>query len=211
MANPKHIEPVTHRLNGQSVSLTKVHCSACGQWKLITFRVPPEIASRVLIDHGWENPASAKKATCPECVAERRAQRVKTLSTPKETPMVTETPRPAPPKAEAPRQPSPADNRRISLALGDVYDVDKGRYAQAYTDDTVAAKLDVPRAWVEAVRSSFFGPGINEAQAEVPGRCDALLAQYQKLYTDSLDMAGVAEAAMKELKAIKVAANYRGV
>ena len=60
--------------------------------------------------------------------------------------------------AAAPRQPSREDKRKIRDALDAVYLTDKGVYAGAETDASVAKRLDVPRAWVSAEREDAYGP-----------------------------------------------------
>lgn len=66
--------------------------------------------------------------------------------------------------AEPPKMPTAADNRKVLDALTVQYDEDAQRYRGAWTDSKVAATLDVPRAWVTAVREQFFGPERNEEQ-----------------------------------------------
>jgi hypothetical protein len=80
--------------------------------------------------------------------------------------------------AEAPRQPLPSDNRRILSSLEEHYDADKRRYLKNFSDESVSAKLNVPRAWITAVREQFdFGPDRNETgEAEVRKLKAALLA-----------------------------------
>lgn len=78
---------------------------------------------------------------------------------------------PAPPRptiatAAAPPKPTPADNRRIIEALDAHYNVDDGMYREAFTDASLAAKLNLPRKRVTDLRDSIYGPEANEAAAQ---------------------------------------------
>lgn len=79
------------------------------------------------------------------------------------------TPLPGPPLAaqpEQPRQPSRADNLRISDELDAAYDRDAGRYKGDCSDEKVAKKLAVPRLWVSTIRKGFFGDEDRNEAAE---------------------------------------------
>jgi hypothetical protein len=67
------------------------------------------------------------------------------------------------PKAAAPRTPTTHDNRRIRDAMDEHYDEARQMYRGSFTDESVAQKLAVPRAWVQRVREDFYGPETNEA------------------------------------------------
>lgn len=97
---------------------------------------------------GWTN-VRPDRATCPACSSPAPKP-----ASPKEKPMA----------AEPPRQPTIDDKRRIRDALFAHYLEEKGCYAKAHSDKSVAASLSVPSAWVTATREAMgFGPDANEA------------------------------------------------
>ena len=62
-------------------------------------------------------------------------------------------------------KPTPEQRRDIYSILMDVYNIDKGCYTGAETDESVAATLDITRwGWVTEVREMNFGPDGNEAE-----------------------------------------------
>ena len=69
-------------------------------------------------------------------------------------------------EAELPPQPTRADRRRIQDELELVYNVDLQRYKASWTDDALASKLNVPRAWVSEERDRAYGPAGNDAEIE---------------------------------------------
>ncbi|AYD87685.1 hypothetical protein [Caulobacter phage Kronos] len=61
------------------------------------------------------------------------------------------------------KEPTRDQKRAINAKLGEVHN-GQG-YADAWTDEKVAAHFDVPRKWVEDIREEFHGPAVNEAAA----------------------------------------------
>lgn len=56
-----------------------------------------------------------------------------------------------------PRQPTVSQRRAIRDALDESYDEDARRYRKDGSDEKLATKLNVPRAWVTEIRSMFYG------------------------------------------------------
>lgn len=113
-------------------------------------------------------------------------------------------PQPAVPKAPpkpsgaGPRQATREDNRRILDALDQHYDVDAGMYRASHSDASVAAGLDMPRAWVAAMRDLSYGPDTNEAAAKMPGELEDLIARMTVLRDESMGIAERADALLRE-------------
>lgn len=79
------------------------------------------------------------------------------------------TPLPGPTLAPQPtpaREPTRADNQRIHEELAVAYDDVGFRYKGDCSDEKVARKLDVPRAWVSTIRKGFFGEHDRNEAAE---------------------------------------------
>ena len=74
-----------------------------------------------------------------------------------------------------PREMGRDDRRIIFEKLNDVYVGAPNGYASGWSDHKVSADLGVPRAWVESVRSEFFG----DVRASEDGA--AWLAEYEKV------------------------------
>jgi hypothetical protein len=66
----------------------------------------------------------------------------------------------------APRACPPETDKRIRLRLLDDYDVENERYPGDLSDAKIAASMDIPPAWVRAVRERLeLGPDVNEVVA----------------------------------------------
>jgi len=64
------------------------------------------------------------------------------------------------------KMPTRADNQRIHEELAVAYDDVAFRYKNDGSDEKVAKKLDVPRAWVSTIRRGFFGEHDRNEAAE---------------------------------------------
>jgi hypothetical protein len=96
---------------------------------------------------------------------------------------------------DSPREPSRDDKRRINAKLTEVC-ADDG-YAADWSDAKVAASLDVPVAWVAAIRSEFFSDhDSNEAQRQAAKEQARLLHELRR---DMTTGKGKLEAAMAKL------------
>lgn len=76
---------------------------------------------------------------------------------------ITEIPANTPLNAKMPTR---ADNQRIHEELAVAYDDVAFRYKNDGSDEKVAKKLDVPRAWVSTIRRGFFGEHDRNEAAE---------------------------------------------
>ncbi|SMP32058.1 hypothetical protein [Shimia sagamensis] len=101
------------------------------------------MAHKKLQNMGWV--VSGGKLRCPTCEAKRKAVSMAHASQTKAAP------------AAQLNEPTRAQKRQIMDLLGEVYDVDAGRYLGGDTDDTVASVLDMMPGWVAQLREEFFG------------------------------------------------------
>lgn len=227
-----HIRELNERRDGQPVRALLVRCSVCDEEKR-TIRCSLDIVARVLTDHGWDNPRDPKRAACPECVAKRKAEAVKAkedeekrqltpaqkraaylrieASKKPEAVMKTTATQQTPSSkvieikvaAEAPRAASREDNRRIREALDATYDELRGCYTGNFSDDSLAAQLDVPRAWVSSVRDQFYGPNTSAERLEAPAKLAEYESEARRLMDDSMAIAARAETLMRDVAAMK--------
>ena len=178
----------------------------------------------------WEMDSKGR-GTCPACLgakgpyqrmtkSQKRAAylRIKASETAGETITVVQpTPDPAPvqhteeptvAQVEQPPQPSRADRRRIQDELELVYNLDLQRYKANWTDEALASKLDVPRAWVSEERDRAYGPAGNDAEIErlaaiqtLINRTATAVEAAMKAAEQAMAAADVAEKLSAELKA----------
>lgn len=113
--------------------------------------------------------------------------------------------------ADAPRQPSREDKRKIRDALDAVYLTDKGVYAGAETDASVAKRLDVPRAWVSAEREDAYGPDACEDDGKDALQLQALSAALKKGESEALELAGAFESLRGNVDRVLAKLAKRGV
>jgi hypothetical protein len=121
--------------------MVRAVCRCCGAHveKQTTSRTPwpaPQ-ARNLIIQQGWESRGG--RWTCPPCVANRKKEKPVTLK-------VVST---------APRQPTVDDRRLIRMRVEEVYDTGTGIYSGEFSDAKVADELNVPVAWVSAIRELY--------------------------------------------------------
>ena len=104
----------------------------------------------------------------------------------------------------SPRQPTREDRRRILDALDAHYIVQDQRYSKNFSDDTISAQLNLPRAWITEERDRAFGPDRNEAALEHANAVAALAEQFEALKNDAMKIAERAEELEREAKRLKV-------
>ncbi|MFT4076863.1 MAG: hypothetical protein QM647_15160 [Asticcacaulis sp.] len=124
---------------------------------------------------------------------------------PKEKPMADAV------KAEAPRQPTREENRRINDALEEHYEVAKQCYRLNFSDESLAGKLNVPRAWVSDIRDRFFGPNVSASKLEAPAKLREYEAKLKELSDKALGLAQEVEDTLKSLQQYRVGLDYQGV
>ena len=114
---------------------------------------------------------------------------------------VPETAPVKPPKVDPPRSPSLEDNRQIRDFLDGNFDEAAGRWKGSLSDERAAAGMQIPRAWVSALRSSLYGPDDrNEADEKADAVAEELARRLEKLKEDGLAMATRAEALEREVR-----------
>lgn len=98
-------------------------------------------------------------------------------------------------QAEPPRSMTREDRRIVYNEIEGVYDTSGLCYRERWSDESVAKALNVPRAWVTAIRDEFFGPEIDEATAKRRAEIEAILHQNEAI----AKRIGVMEAELREL------------
>ena len=142
------IEPVPIR----GASVANVTCSGCGHVEQVHCKYfatgKPDVrqVKNKLKGSGWQEIKG--KILCPTCMESRKKANMNTKSSTQE-----------PKQESAPREPSRAQRREIILALEVVYDVEKQRYNQKYTDRAVAEEIGngVMPGWVAKIRDEAYG------------------------------------------------------
>jgi len=197
-------------------------CASCDRedWVLAS---NPGWGTRLFKQRGWLLGSRRNQDVCPDCAKRRHMPRRAAPSPANDaTTTTTTTTMPAaysnaatvpanPPQpanqAEPPRQPTWPDNRRIRAALDEAYDETRGLYLGNGSDAALAEKLNVPRAWVSAIRE-LFGPNRCEADDVKAEKLRAALRVAEDCAKRALDAAEQAEA---QLIAIREAAEAAGV
>lgn len=140
--------------DGRTRKAFRVVCCKCGTTDAIHVLFGRDNAADLLpkkfTARGWSIGKRPDADRCLSCVMEERK-----IKSAKVVQMSEVRPLPAPP-----REPTRADLRKIQDALNDAYPVPERGYSQGFSDDVLAKKLDVPRAWVTRVRDQFCGPEI---------------------------------------------------
>jgi hypothetical protein len=112
--------------------------------------LPPEFVAKKARQRNWDIDKHGH-ATCPTCVTINKVARRKDpppMNTITKAPAVATLP---------PREPTQTDLRRIMREIDDNWDEPKAQYAGSATDQSIADKLKVPRAWVADERKRAFG------------------------------------------------------
>lgn len=129
---------------------------------------PPEMIRATFQRRGWTVGRSPTKDVCPDCKSAGRATRPQHT---KEEPMKpserADALQAATTAAPPPRPPTFDERRIIFSKLEDTYLDDKRGYAPGWDDEKVARDLNCPRAWVEEIRATNFGPLKVDHSAEI--------------------------------------------
>lgn len=100
---------------------------------------------------------------------------------------------------------SQSDHRRIFREIDENWDDNRGRYTGDTGDQQIAARLNVPRAWVEYVRKEAFGDSAgSEEIEELREEMLALDRKYAVAEDDALKLATRMETLHREHKALLV-------
>lgn len=171
-------------------------CSECGTEEFIhssgNKALPFAVTQRKFEQKGWLIAKSREHDICPACLAKKRAAQ----KAEKETAMAAEV------KPVEPRQMSRDDRRVLFAKLEDVY-VGDG-YIDGWTDKRVAEDLNVPRAWVEEVRSEFFGDvAVNPDIIDFLDKYDAIYEEVTKLRSQVMDVGNKVDELIKLGRRIK--------
>ena len=217
MKQDNRFRMVSDLVEGTYQRFQTARCGAC-QWEdrlRDTTRngAPPEMVKRKFQQRGWEMGQRPTDDECPKCVTKRKA-----LSPSQKRAAwcaINNVPRAKEKKPvmaiETPRQPSIDDKRRIREALFDHYLEEKGCYAKAHSDKSVAAGLNVPSAWVTATREALgFGPDASEAAGAFTSEVLSIRSELRALQDDVLaQLANRCDVLEKRLVAVE-RAGYRG-
>lgn len=193
-------------VDGQWRRVRTVTCDRCGYSAQLTEKpgatLPDVMLVKKFVQRGWRLSGAS---LCPRCLAgkapmspaARRAAFCAINHVPRSNPKV-------PPMAETMAKPppvsTPVDRRRIREALDTHYDEDAGRYRQSFSDDAVAAKLNVPVKWVADLRvANGYGPDVNEAAHLRQADIETLKAEVGALQTELLTRFDALEARLRKL------------
>jgi hypothetical protein len=203
----------TENLNGTSAVFAVAHCSKCPATSDVRLgqgsSLEPEGVAKKLRARGWTIAGTAAGDLCPRCAgrntplskSQKRAAYCRIAGVPRAKPEETKVS-----AAEKPKAPTINDRRRIMDALEAHYDTDAGRYSKAFTDDALAATLDVPRAWVAEIRLAFFGEGAGNEAATLRDAAIAEVEAGMKALSD--DFLGRLDALERQVRALKLDRSY---
>lgn len=175
-----------------------VRCDGFGDFPLIrhakTFN--PEATIHGATAAGWLAKHNSTRAECPTCTASRSAQ-AKGESPGKKTAEVIQM------------QLKPLQNEhrlRIRDLLDKHFDDSLGRYLDGYSDQKVADEVMVPRAHVEGIRETAYGPIRNPPELDAATKAVAdLEASYAKAEAIALEIASLLDASRKHVAQAKKA------
>jgi hypothetical protein len=102
------------------------------------------------------------------------------------------------------RQPTRDERSMIHDALTTDYDIVQQRYVGNGSDQVVATRLNIPRAWVRDLREMFFGDYDRNSQTDLKAKeLDAAYVQALAASARLMEMATEAEALATALKAAR--------
>ena len=194
------------------IQITCARCGTHGHLVISGSAAPPALANQTFRRRGWIVGRSRTRDRCPKCnprlgtaKAHAAVARI-AVDLPLKPVNPPEIPQPIPnikgvealphlvviqPPPEV-RQPTREDRRRIVEEISASY-TDIG-YVGTASDATLATKLDVPRAWVSAIRDEFFGPDQNEATIGLRADVQKLIQLALSLEDRAMTLAAEAEA-----------------
>lgn len=192
-------------VEGAPRSAVSVKC-ACGAVDQIVStngkRLPPEFFSAKWRRAGWKIGRNASRDRCPACSKSQPEEPMPTPQLPSNTRQLVEngplgghavdkggivTPLRTQPRPVdvAPREMDREDRRLIFAELNDAYaDPDQG-YRSGHSDASIANEMQVPIAWVRAIREEMFGPADGEKTAK---QITALTERYAEIEAAIADL-----------------------
>lgn len=135
-------------------------CAECGSILDVAYvgHKPPLFFVQKARREGWAaHEQKRNQCYCPQCLEPKGELKVTTV-----TPI---------------RQPTTDERLKIRGALDSHFDDSKGEYLDGYSDEKIAAHLNVPRIMVSSIREAAYGPIRNNPQIS------ALREQVKKLQT----------------------------
>lgn len=97
-------------------------------------------------------------------------------------------------KVDTEREPTRDQKRSILREIDGNWDDQARRYMGVISDQSIAAKLGVPRNWVENCRIEFYGDtGKNEEFDKLLGQAKNAVAASRKLEEEAMTLAGKLE------------------
>lgn len=181
----------------------RVPCRSCQRKTDIAHpgqgNMPPEVIAKKARQRGWDVDKKGM-ATCPVCLeAQTKPRKEPTMKVSSASGIIT------PPETVAvlpPRSPTPTDLRRIMREIDDNWDEAKSLYAGSASDQSIADKLNVPRAWVAEERKRAFGDSQRNEQLDMlVNEGKRLGGEVEKQLLKFITMAAEMETAMTQLKA----------
>ena len=196
-----------------------IKCSSCDKEGKLKDQsqswMPTEFVSKKFHQQGWSD-IGGGTGTCPECIAmkaeEDKAKRELTkaqkravwcklndvkrseIAKPKDVPVIT---------AVQPRQPTREERRKIIDALDETYIPERECYAKSWSDKSLSAKLDMPRAWIAEERDRAYGPDRNEAQQQGLAEIEGVLKTLRAKEDAALALAADFEKLRKEVEGVQ--------
>jgi hypothetical protein len=190
-------------------SAYRVHCCTCAHYTDIVrpgaVDLPPDMIAKKARQRGWDVDKKGR-AWCPECQNEQEKPTKEVSLKPEPTRKaiqimkdiadeIKESVVPLPP-----RTPTPTDLRRIMREIDDNWDEAKGIYSGSTSDQSIADKLNVPRAWVADERKRAFGESQrNEAMDNMVKEAKALERECRAAMQAALDHAALLETQLAKL------------
>lgn len=164
-------------------------CSVCGaglpMWNSKgSGAMPPDTMRKRAEHRGWSVDFKKGRHVCDACIVKEEKKKMA--------------------EANAPREMTRDDRRRVFRAIDEEYDDKNGRYVGNTTDQILADKLHVPRAWVAEVREEAFGPeGGNEEMHRVASTLGTLVSKAESIEKKAMEVAAEAESYREEIKAMR--------
>lgn len=147
---------------------------------------------------GWKIAKHPSGHRCPACFT---AIKIAAIKRKKEKAMTEHTVVPLTPTP--PRTPSRDEKRIIFLKIDENYLGESVGYASDWSDERIATDLNVPVAWVAAIREENFGPNINEATTKAESDFAAFMTELTAVRETMAALDIKAEQFAKELQKLR--------